>query len=171
MRLAEVFLTRLVNLMAVVACLLLVAVMLATILKVALRGLFGIGVIGVDQLSGNALVYLTFLGAAWVLRREGHVTMDIVLAGVTSGIRRRLIVLNSLIGAAICFALAYFGYHAIEVSIARQVVVVTELEIPRAIGLAPIPVGAFLLGLEFLRRAIAARRGTLETDPDHPHGA
>lgn len=171
MRLAEAVLTRLINLLAVVACLLLVAVMLATILKVALRGLFGIGVIGVDQLSGNALVYLTFLGAAWVLRREEHVTMDVVLAGVQDRMRRRLTVLNSLIGAAVCFALAYFSYHAIDVSIARQVVVVTELEMPRAIGLAPIPVGAFLLGLEFLRRALAARGGTLETGSDPLHGS
>lgn len=171
MRLAEVFLTRLINLLAIVACLLLVAVMLATILKIGLRGLAGIGIIGIDQLSGTALVYLTFLGAAWVLRRNGHVTMDIVLAGAPPGIRRWLIVLNSLIGAAVCFSLAYFGYHAIEVSIARGVVVVTELELPRAIGLVPIPVGAFLLGLEFLRRAVSAYRGILETDSDHPHEA
>lgn len=171
MRLAEVLLTRVINLLAVVACLLLLAVMLATIFKVGLRSVAGIGIIGVDQLSGTALVYLTFLGAAWVLRRNGHVTMDVVLASAGPGLRRRLTILNSLIGAFVCFCVAYYGYRAVEVSILREVVVMTELEIPRAIGLAPIPFGAVLLGLEFVRRAISAHRGTLDAAPDHLHEA
>lgn len=159
MRLAERLFTALVKIMAVLAGLLLLAIMLATVFKVGLRGIAGEGIIGIDQLSGTAMVYMTFLGGAWVLRNNGHVTLDLVLTGASVPLRRTLIVINSLIGAATCFAVSYYGFHTLQLSIARGVMVASELEIPRAVGILPIPLGAFLLGIEFLRRALVARRG------------
>jgi TRAP-type C4-dicarboxylate transport system permease small subunit len=164
MRSAERFFTALVNAMGVAAGLLLLSIMLATVFKVGLRGIAGQGIIGIDQLSGTAMVYMTFLGGVWVLRRNEHVTLDLVLSSATVPLKRALIVINSLIGAAICFVVSYYGFHAVQLSIARGVVVATELEIPRAIGLLPIPVGTFLLGIEFLRRAVVAARGDLDTE-------
>ncbi|MBI1385082.1 MAG: TRAP transporter small permease subunit [Rhizobiales bacterium] len=153
MRIVERIYDRIVDLLAVVAAVLLIAVMLATVFKVALRGLFGEGIIGVDQLSGTAMVYMTFLGAIWVLRNNGHVCVDILIGNPHGGRTRGLIFMSSLIGAAICFCVAWFGVGAVQLSIARGVMVATELELPRWIGLIPIPIGCFLLGIEFLRRA------------------
>ena len=42
--------------------------------------------------------------------------------------------------------------------------VAMELEIPRAIGLLPIPIGTLLLGIEFIRRALVAARGGFDTE-------
>ena len=164
MRRLEQVLTVIVNAFAVLASILLIVVMLATVLKVALRGSeLGASLIGVDQLSGTAMVYMTFLGAVWVLRKDGHVAVDLLLTGLASRNRRIVIVFHSLVGAVVCFAVSWYGLHAVQVSIARGVVVAAELEIPRAIGLIPIPIGAFLLGLEFLRRSLAAARGGFDS--------
>ncbi len=48
---------------AVIAAVLLVAVMLATTIKVVFRYGLREGLIGVDQISGTMLLYITFLGA------------------------------------------------------------------------------------------------------------
>lgn len=160
----EQLFTWIVNLFAVVAAILLMAIMFATVFKVGLRGVFGIGIIGTDQLSGTAMVYMTFLGAVWVLRHNRHVTVDLLLIGASVPLRRILIVVNSLIGAAVCFAVSYYGFHAVSLSIQRGIMVAAELELPRWIGLLPIPVGTFLLGVEFLRRALVARRGGFDGD-------
>jgi len=165
-RLAETILDWTINILAVVSALLLTTVMLATVFKVVLRGIAGVGIIGTDQLSGTALVYMTFLGGAWVLRKNGHVVVDLVLIGVRTQMKRRLIITNSLIGAAVCFTVSYFGFVAVELSISRGIMVATELEIPRAIGLIPIPIGSFLIGMEFLRRAVAGYRGELDSSGD-----
>lgn len=154
------------NALAVTAGVLLIAVMLATVFKVGLRGVAGRGIIGIDQLSGTAMVYMTFLGAAWVLRHNGHVTLDLVLSSASADVKRRLVVISSLVGAATCFTLTYYGFSAVQVSISRGIVVALELEIPRAIGLVPIPVGAFILAIEFLRRALAAYRGEYDAPRD-----
>jgi len=150
--------------MGVAAGLLLLSIMLATVFKVGLRGIAGQGIIGIDQLSGTAMVYMTFLGGVWVLRRNEHVALDLVLSSASVPLKRTLIVIHSLIGAAICFVVSYYGFHAVQLSIARGVVVATELEIPRAIGLLPIPFGTLLLGIEFLRRAVVAARGGLDSE-------
>lgn len=166
MRLAEKFLDWTIDILAVLSGLLLTAIMLATVFKVGLRGIAGEGIIGIDQLSGTALVYMTFLGGAWVLRKNGHVVVDLVLIGVRTPVKRGLLILNSLVGAAVCLAVSYFGFVAVELSISRGVMVATELEIPRAIGLIPIPLGTFLLGIEFLRRAVVAYRGELDSSEE-----
>jgi TRAP-type C4-dicarboxylate transport system permease small subunit len=166
MKLAGAAFDWIVNALAVVASLLLIAMMLATVFKVGLRGVAGQGIIGIDQLSGTAMVYMTFLGGAWVLRNNGHVTLDLVLSSARAEVKRKLIILNSLIGAAVCFTLSYYGFATVQVSIARGVVVATELEIPRAIGLIPIPLGALILGIEFLRRALTAYHGEPEPSDD-----
>jgi len=156
---------RIVDVMAVLASIILVLMMLATVLKITLRAGFNHGMLGVDQLSGVMMVYMTFLGAAWVLRNEGHVMVDLVTSTVGPRTRRMLNIIASLIGALVCFVMTYYAINAIGLSLKRGVVVAAELEIPRAINLAPIPLGCLLLGIEFLRRA---RRFQAGADLPHP---
>ena len=53
--------------------------MLLTNIKVVFRYGLGEGLIGIDQISATLLLYITFLGAAWVLRSEEHVTVDLLV--------------------------------------------------------------------------------------------
>ncbi|MHA6688630.1 TRAP transporter small permease [Mesorhizobium sp. A556] len=142
-----------------VASVLLVVMMLATVLKVVFRALFNHGILGIDQVSGTMMVYITFLGAAWVLRRDGHVSVDIVTANLRPQVRNVVMSVSSLIGAVVCFVLAWFGTSAVLLSLQRGVVVAAELDIPRAVNLWVIPVGCLLLGIEFLRRAVRFYKG------------
>lgn len=149
------------NFFAVVASVLLVAMMLLTVLKVVLRALFNHGILGIDQITGTMMVYITFLGAAWVLRRDGHVTVDILVANLNPPVQRMVMFLSSLVGATVCFVLTWFASKAVLLSLHRGIMVAAEIEIPRAVNLVVIPIGCLLLGLEFLRRAIRFRRGEM----------
>ena len=138
---------------AVLAAVLMIAVMLATSIKVIFRYGLREGLIGVDQISGTMLLYIAFLGAAWVLRREEHVTLDIVLNAVRPAIRRNLLIVSSVVGGLICLVLAAAGVVEVISSLQRGVKIPAEIEYLRAINLAVIPLGCLLLGLQFLRRA------------------
>ena len=138
---------------AFLAASLLIAVMLATTIKVVFRYGLHEGLIGVDQISGTMLLYIAFLGAAWVLRREEHVTLDIVLNRVRPTLRRRMLVASSVLGGLICLTLAVAGTVEVISSLQRGVKIPSELEMPRAVNLVVIPLGCFFLGLQFLRRA------------------
>lgn len=143
---------------AMAACLLLV-MMLATVAKVVGRTLFNHGILGIDQLSGTMMVYVTFLGAAWVLRNEGHITIDILTSNLSAERQRVLGIFSSIVGALACFAIAYFASVATALSIKRGVMVAAELEIPRAINLWVIPFGCIVMGIEFIRRANRIHKG------------
>jgi TRAP-type C4-dicarboxylate transport system permease small subunit len=106
------------------------------------------------------MVYMTFLGAAWVLRSESHVMVDLLISSVGPKTQRILNILASIIGAIVCFAMTYYASKAIGLSIRRGVMVAAELEIPRAVNLFAIPIGCALLGIEFLRRARRFQIGT-----------
>lgn len=148
---------RILDIGAALAAGLLVTVMLLTTVKVFYRYGLRQSLIGVDQISGIALLYIAFLGAAWVLRRDEHVTIDLLLSQVSITTRRSLQVISAIIGAVVCLVLAGFGALEVVSSIQRGVRIPAEIELPRAVSLAVIPIGFLLLGLQFLRRAFAAR--------------
>jgi C4-dicarboxylate transporter, DctQ subunit len=150
---------RVIDATALVTSVILMAMMLATVAKIVLRAVFNIGVLGIDQVSGIMMVYMTFIGAAWVLRSEGHVMVDLLTASVPPRTQRVLNIVASVIGAVVCFAMTYYASKAIGLSLRRGVMVAAELEIPRAVNLFAIPVGCALLGIEFLRRARRFQKG------------
>lgn len=105
----------------------------------------------VVEIGETSMLYLTFLGAAWVLRREGHVRVDIVISRVSPEIRVLLNVMNSVIGAAVCLVLVWYGAHETWDNFIRGLYL-PDTQMPVAPILAVIPVGSFLLFIQFLRR-------------------
>ena len=138
---------------AILAAVLMIAVMLTTTVKVVFRYGLREGLIGIDQISGTMLLYITFLGAAWVLRREEHVTLDLVVGRIAPEVRRHMLVWGSVAAALVCLAVTGFGTFETVTSWQRGIRIPAELEMPRAINLVAIPVGCLFLGLQFLRRA------------------
>ena len=151
-----------VNTGAALAALLLVAVMLITNVKVIFRYGLGQGLVGIDQISGTILLYITFLGAAWVLRREEHVTIDLLTRYLKPRSRYRLHVFGSLLGAVICLCLALFGTLEVISSLQKGIRIPAEIEMPRAVNLVVIPLGSLCLGLQFIRRAWSSPQSTPE---------
>lgn len=145
----------------------LITIMLMVCIKVLLRYVLGYGWIGVDQLSGTLLLYMTFLGAAWVLSREQHVTIDFLVTQLSPSIRRQILIVGSIVCALVCFVIFVYGTLEVIYSLNRNILVAAELEIPRAINTAVIPFGCLLLWVQFTRRAWRAFR----TDSDGPAGS
>ena len=138
---------------AILAAVLMVGVMLTTTVKVVFRYGLREGLIGIDQISGTMLLYITFLGAAWVLRREEHVTLDLLIGRIAPEVRRQFLIWGSIAGAAVCLAVSGFGTFETVTSWQRGIRIPAELEIPRAVNLVAIPVGCLFLALQFARRA------------------
>ena len=97
LRITRVF-DAIVNVSAALAGGLLVALMLATTVKVFFRYVLGEGLNGVDQISGTLLLYIAFLGAAWVAREDEHVRVDLLVKGLSHRLQRWLGVVTSIIG-------------------------------------------------------------------------
>ncbi len=85
--------------MARLADVILMFLMLSVCADVILRYFFNRPQAWVAEISEYLLLYITFLGAAWVLKNEGHVIVDVLVAQVSPKARAVLGVISSVIGA------------------------------------------------------------------------
>jgi C4-dicarboxylate transporter DctQ subunit len=157
-----------IDLGGVIAAVLLIAVMLGTTVKVIFRYGLREGLIGADQIGGTMLLYIALLGAAWVLRRNEHVTIDLLLGHVGPRTRWFLTVVSAVIGALVCLVITVFGTLEVIDSLQKGVRIPAEIEMPRAVNLVVIPIGFLLLMLQFLRQTVDLLKGA---DPPPPPSA
>lgn len=105
----------------------------------------------VVEISETNLLYLTFLGAAWVLKREGHVKVDIVVSRFRPGIQALFNAISSILGAAVCLVLIWYGAQETWSHFVRGLYL-PDTHMPIAPILLIIPLGSFLFFIQFLRQ-------------------
>ncbi|MBA7707404.1 hypothetical protein ES703_116276 [subsurface metagenome] len=143
---------RTINAMTFLAGILLIFMMLSVSVAVASRYFLGCPIGWVLESSQYILLYITFLVAAWVLRGEGHVKMDIILNRLNPRAQSLINTITSAISVIVCFILTWFGvkvtWHFYQVGYFTT----TLLELPKFIFIAVIAAGSFLLFIQFVRR-------------------
>lgn len=132
---------------------LLIFVMLAVCAEIVMRYFFHSPTVWVLEISEVLLLYITFLGAAWLLRREGHVRVDMLLTRLSLRAQAFLNITTSAIGAIMWLTLTWYGIVVTLDLFQRGILTPTVLQLPRFAIILIIPVGSLLLSLQFFRRA------------------
>ena len=146
-------LDRIMDLLAGAAGVLLILIMLLVSYLVLMRYLLGRPPGWVVEICQYMIFVLTFLAAPWLLRQGGHVRVDIVLAFLSPKVNSLLSMLTSVAGMLISFILACYAALSTWQHFTEGIPVIEILRIPKALLLAFIPIGFFLLAMEFLRQA------------------
>ncbi len=144
---------RTIGLLSLCAGILIIYVMLSVTVEVATRYFLGSMMGWVIEVSEYSLLFITFLATAWVLKREGHVKMDLVLRRLSPGTQTRLNIATSILGAVICLIVFWYGVKVTWDSYQIGYIMAKPLRPPQFLILFIIPVGSFLLFIQFLRRA------------------
>jgi C4-dicarboxylate transporter, DctQ subunit len=131
-------------------------IMLAVVWEVITRYFLSKGTIWVEEIGEYSMLFMTFLGAAWLLTRGGHVEMDIVVARFP--VRARLLfgAVMSWIGAAVCLVLMYSGADVAFDHLQRGLHQPTPVEPPDFPLFAVMPLGFLMLSIQFLRKGHAS---------------
>jgi len=128
------------------------AMALAVTLDVVVRNL-GLGNTGwVVELTEYSLPVATLLVAPWLLYRNQHVRLDVVLVSLPRKISLALERIADVIGILICAVFVWFGTKLIFDSARLDSMVVKTLAIPEWWQYALVPVCFGLLAVEFIRR-------------------
>jgi TRAP-type C4-dicarboxylate transport system permease small subunit len=101
-----------------------------------------------------SLVFVTFLGAPWLVRERGHVSIQILTAAMSPAARKWVGRAVCAACAAICLLLAYRSFGVMVASIGFTEV--SAVQAPRWLRFAALPVGFFFLGTEFLRLLVSS---------------
>jgi len=116
------------------------------------RNLFGIASPWSFDLSEYSLVWITFLGAPWILLQDRHVRIEILIDSIPIPLQRKIGILVSFLAMAMCAiftwytCIAAYGYFQNNIAMPRI------WRIPRIWPYSIIPIGAALLTFSFALR-------------------
>ena len=143
---------RILEAMAALGCFLIIVMGCSITYGVFMRYVFNKASVWVNDLVEYIVLGFTFLGAAYVLRQESHIEVDLIVNRL--GLRTRLLmkVITSFIGAAIFLILSWYGMITVWDNFQRGTIVYKSVDFPKYIVLLPIFIGSVLLAIQFIRR-------------------
>lgn len=150
----------LVKLAQAVAGVLLVLVMLAVVAGVVARAGLGAPLAWVLELSGAALLYITFLATAYVARNDDHVRLEIIDTLLPARAVRILDIFALLFQLAVAATLLYASATLALSDLERGTHTGGFLRISRWMVGIVVPVGSGLLVLQLVRNLVRRIRGT-----------
>lgn len=140
------------------ACLVLLFIVFSITANVILRYFFNSPFIWVVAINENNLLYITFLAAAWLLQREGHVSLDLLTSRLSQHRQTFLQVVSCAVGLAICLVITWFGVRVTWTDFISGALQPTITKIPNASVLFIVPLVGLLLSIEFLRKGYTRYR-------------
>jgi TRAP-type C4-dicarboxylate transport system permease small subunit len=150
---------------AVIAALLLGVTALLVTGDVVARNI-GLGTLPwILEVSEYVLPLATFLVAPWLLVRNEHVRLDVLLTSLPPRLARALARAGDLLGLAICAVFVIYGVRAIASSAQQGSLVIKSVVFPEWWLYAPVPACFALLGIEFVRRLLG--QGVLAASGPH----
>ncbi len=101
--------------------------------------------------SEYALLYMTMLGAPWLVRVKGHVHIELVTASLRPAARRIISRLVAALCVLVCLVLAWKGVELVHTNLARNDYDVRAYYFPRWLLTISFPVCFGLMAVEFSR--------------------
>ncbi|HEY0220576.1 MAG TPA: TRAP transporter small permease [Afipia sp.] len=114
-----------------------------------------------EELIVYLLIWGVMLGSSQLVRMDGHVRPDLVLAMVPTKVARWLEVFNCVVALIFCAAVTWYGWEIVDTALFINEVSSTDLQFPMWIYYLALPTGSALM---FLRYAIRLAR--FISDPD-----
>ena len=151
-----------IDFMAGVAGILLVVAVLTICIEIIMRYFFLKPQVWSEELCEYILFTLAFLGAPWLLKKGGHVSVDIITERLSPRVRGYLGLFACGIGIFISAVITWFSIVAAWDCYVTGVVVTKTLTVGKHYFLAFITLGYFFLLLEFGRQFLNHLRAPKE---------
>ncbi|MFC2014110.1 TRAP transporter small permease [Chloroflexota bacterium] len=150
---------RVVDILAYLAGVIIIFMMISIVYEIFMRYFLASPTKWVVDVTALSILFMTFLGTAWVLRRGQHVKVDIVTERLSSRAQALLNIIVFSLAAIACLVLTWYSGFTTWDNFKEGTLVLRTITYPKAPVLAIIPIGSFLLFIQFLRNT----RGPLRT--------
>ena len=101
--------------------------------------------------SEYGLLYMTMLGAPWLVRERGHVHIELVTAALPARLRRIVSRAVALLCVGVSLVLAWYGLELFLTNIERNDYDVRAYLYPRALLTISFPIAFSFMAVEFAR--------------------
>lgn len=147
---------RITNMFGMFGIFLIIALCALIILEIINRNFIHLGMDWTIEMTEYTLAFITFCGAGWLLKSDGHIKFDLITERLPARYKKAASILSSSIGFLITAILTVFGLYKVISLIARGIITETVLELPQALIIAIVPIGLLIASLQFLFKIIDA---------------
>ena len=144
---------RLLDVMADLSGAILAFICAAVCYTICMRFFFQMTTIWIMQTTEYALLWIVFLSTAWLLRDKGHIATDLVYEHLGEKAKRWLDGITYSLGGLASLVLLYYSTAYTYDSIINHVTDVRAVTVPKWSIYIIIPIGTFLLIVQFVRMA------------------
>ena len=149
---AGVVCDRIVEFLAVLAALVIIGLVGILCYEVLMRYAIHNPPAWVWEVSECMVYLIAFLGAAWLLKKNGHVSVDILYTRLHPKTKALIGMATSAVGMIICLIITWSGIGITVDHFHAGIIIPGYLDIPKAPLLLFIPIGCFMLSIQFLRQ-------------------
>jgi len=133
-----------------IASVMMTGLMIIVCVDLTLRYFFNSPLLWGTEVTEIMLLYITFLGMAWVFKEDGHVVIDVFTSQVTGRKKKILNGVSYFLVGIVAAVLVYYGFYTVYDHFRRGVFNPTVIETPIWLIIVVIPVGSVPLFLEVL---------------------
>ena len=137
--------------MALIAAVTLVWLMVSVVLSVVMRNLGLQPFAWLFTSAEYGILYMTMLGAPWLVREKGHVHIELVTAALPPTLRRFVSRLVAALCVLVCIILAWYGLQLFLTNIERNNYDVRAYYYPRWLLTVTFPIAFSVMAIEFSR--------------------
>lgn len=126
--------------------------------------------IWVFQFNEYSLLWITFLGTAWLLAENKHVQISLLTNVLGQKTNKILDIIHNIVGSVLCGVLAWYGFFSTRDHLLRNVIDTQAVDVPKWIILAVIPFGFILLSLQFLKKlylSVSGPQSAVDSDIEY----
>lgn len=143
---------RILEVFAAVSGVAIITIMLSTFFQVIARYFFHAGAAWITEVVNGMMLYMTFLGVAWILKIHGHIAVDVIYTRQSPKTRLILDLIISVIGIVSCLVMAWYSGQTTADNLLRGIKISATLQVSRGLFLGALPLGFLLLLIEFIRQ-------------------
>lgn len=116
------------------------------------RNLFGVSMVGADEVASFAVIWSVFFTASIAVKRNVHVRIDIIFTVVPAPVARWLDAFGTSLSFLFAAYLMYSGAYLAYESWFFDEMTMTMLRLPLWVPQLIMPIGGFLLAVRLLQR-------------------
>ena len=110
--------------------------------------------IWVVQFNEYTMLWIAFLGTAWLLAKDKHISIQIVTSRLSERGKRIFRTIHDGAGLLVCMGMFIYCSLSTWDHFVRKIIDVQAVDVPKAYIVAVIPFGFLLLSLQFIRRLV-----------------
>ncbi len=138
-----------------IAVVLLIFTTVGTCVDVMGRYIFNSPIPWMLEVTEYIMLYIPFLGAAFVMKDDAHIKVDVITLRFAPRNRDLLASVTSAIGGIVMGIYTWFGFQVALDFFQRRVASLEYLKMPVYLILMIIPIGSFFFTIQFFRLSVS----------------